>query len=350
MRHIGMLCGAVVLACVVSAPLVADEAEDMYNEIRDAGDIKVAREGKTPDQYRDEVVKLLTGIIDKCEEYKKRYPDGAQLKDVYYEQAKAYFFLSRFKEPQRELLEKGAEIARKTVELDPKTEAAAKARGLLIQYYRMHGNMEESLKQAQAVVTDFPGTSFAALALFYVGDTYEKMGKEKEALEAYQKLIKEYPDDPAAVRAAGILAFRKLRGSVMDLNFTSTDGKTIDLKEYRGKVVLIDFWASWCPACRAGMPSLLETERVLRDKGFQVVGISLDTDKDAMNTFIREMKMPWPQYFDGKKWDNTVARKVGITAIPMTVLVDKTGKVREVGLQGRELQQAVRKLLDEKAP
>jgi thiol-disulfide isomerase/thioredoxin len=345
-----MLCAAGMLACVVSAPLVADEAEDMYEEIKKAGDIKVGREGKTPDQYRDEVVKLLTGIIDRCDEYKKRFPDGAQIKDIHYEQAKAYFFLSRFKEPQRELLDKGAEIARKTVELDPKAEAAAKSRGLLIQYYRMNGNMEESLKQAQAIVADFPESSFAALALFYVGDTYEKMGKEKEALEAYEKLVKEHKDDPFAVRAAGILAFRKLKGSVMELNCTSTDGKTIDLKDFRGKVVLVDFWASWCPPCRATMPSLVETERLLRDKGFQVVGISLDSDKDAMNAFIREMKMPWPQYFDGQKWDNAMARKYGITAIPTTVLVDKTGKVREVGLQGRELQQGVRKLLDEKAP
>ena len=214
----------------------------------------------------------------------------------------------------------------------------------------MNKNTEEALKQAQAIVADFPNSSFAAFALLYIGDTYEKTGKEAEALAAYEKLVKTYPDDPAGVRAAGILAFKKLPGSLLDLHFTSTDGKTIDLKDYRGKVVLVDFWASWCPPCRASLPALVETEKSLRAKGFQVLGISLDGDKDAMNKFIKSTNMSWPQYFDGKEWDNAIVRKYGIISIPMTLLVDKTGKVREVGLRDHELQAAIQKLLDEKAP
>ena len=69
-----------------------------------------------------------------------------------------------------------------------------------------------------------------------------------------------------------------------------------------------------------------------------------------MNALIAKMGMSWPQYFDGKKWGNLIARQFGITAIPMTMLVDRTGKVQEIGLRGRELQQAIRGLLDEKAP
>jgi alkyl hydroperoxide reductase subunit AhpC len=69
-----------------------------------------------------------------------------------------------------------------------------------------------------------------------------------------------------------------------------------------------------------------------------------------MNKFIKSTNMSWPQYFDGKEWDNAIVRKYGIISIPMTLLVDKTGKVREVGLRDHELQAAIQKLLDEKAP
>ena len=354
MRHFGVILGAIVVASVMSVQVVADEAGDMYNAIKNKSEaaLKIAKAGKTDDQVRDETMKAFTGVIDQCDEYAKRFANGANIKDVTYEKAKAYFFLAQLQEPQKqkELEDKAAETARHAIELDPKADAAARARGLLLQYYRMNKNTEEALKQAQAIVADFPNSSFAAFALLYIGDTYEKTGKEAEALAAYEKLVKTYPDDPAGVRAAGILAFKKLPGSLLDLHFTSTDGKTIDLKDYRGKVVLVDFWASWCPPCRASLPALVETEKSLRAKGFQVLGISLDGDKDAMNKFIKDTHMSWPQYFDGKEWDNAIVRKYGIISIPVTLLVDKAGKVREVGLRDHELQAAIQKLLDEKAP
>jgi len=346
--------GAIVAACLMSVQVVADEAGDMYAAIKNKGEaaLKVAKAGKTDAQVKDETVRILTEVIDQCDEYVKRFPKLVNIKDVYYEEAKAYFFLAQLQEPrkQKELENKGAEIARHTVELDPKADAAARARGLLFQYYRMNKNTEEALKQAQAIVADFPDSSFAAFALLYVGDTYDKTGKEAEALATYEKLVKEYPDDPAGIRAAGILAFKRLPGSMLDLHFTSTDGKPIDLKDYRGKVVLVDFWATGSLPCRASVPGLVEMEKKLRDKGFRILGISLDSDKDTMEKYIKSMNMSWPQHFDGKEWNNEIARKCGITSIPMTLLIDKTGKVREVGLRDRELQAAAEKLLGEKAP
>lgn len=354
MRHADVFCPLVLAVFLVASPLTADDADDLYNEIKEAGDLKISRTGKSNDEYRREVVKLLAGIITRCETYKKRYPAGANMSDVLYEQAKAYFYLSRFKSPARETLDKGAAIAREAVKLNPTAEAAAKARGLLVQYNRMYGRMDEALKEAQAIATDFAETDYAALALFYIGDTYDRMGKEKEAVAAYEKLVKEYKDERYdqryVARAEGILLFKRLKGSVVELQFTSTKDQAIDIKDYRGKVVLIDFWAAWCPPCVASMPTLVGTERLLHDRGFRIIGISLDSDEAAMDALIAKMGMSWPQYFDGKKWGNLIARKFGITAIPMTILVDRTGKVQEIGLQGRQLQAAIRKLLDEKTP
>jgi thiol-disulfide isomerase/thioredoxin len=91
--------------------------------------------------------------------------------------------------------------------------------------------------------------------------------------------------------------------------------------------VLLDFWATWCPPCRAEVPDVVATYKKYHDKGFEVVGISLDQDKSALLAFTKEHDMAWPQYFDGKGWDNDVSRGFGIDSIPAMWLVGKDGKV-----------------------
>ena len=353
MRRLQMFCPVAVLVLLLIGTAAADPEEDLYNEIKKAGDVKIDREGKTHTEYREEVIKLFTGIIEKCERYRKRYPDGMDIAAVCYEQAKAYYYLSRFKEPRRELLAKGAKLAQEVIAMDRRSKAAGRSRGLLIQYYKMTGKMKELIKQAEAILRDFPDSDFAPLALSYIGDAYERMGEKDKAVAAYKRLVEEYKDDEDndyVLRAAGILRFKDLKGSVMDLEFTSTEGKAINLKDYRGKVVVVDFWASWHGPCRTSMPVLVRIEKLLRDRGLRVIGISLDRKKDEMATFVKKMNMTWPQYFDGKKWRNKIARYYGIRAIPARVLVDKTGKVREVNPDDIRLQDAIRKLLDESAP
>ncbi|HUW57588.1 MAG TPA: redoxin domain-containing protein [Planctomycetota bacterium] len=342
--------GVAVLVLFWATTLTADEAEDLYEEIRKAGDEKITQEGKSHEAYRDEAVKHFESIIDKCEQYKKRHPAGTDLAAVLYEQGKSYYYLSRFKEPRRELLAKGAELARKVIAMDRRTDAAGRSRGLLIQYCKMTGKNEELIEHAEAVVQDFPDSDFAPLALSYIAETYEGMGKEVEAVAAYERLTKTYEEHPYALRAAGILRFKKLKGTVMDLEFIASDGKEIKLSDYRGKVVVIAFWASWHEPCRSSAPVLVKIEKTMHDRGVRVIGISLDKDKDAMEKFAREIHMTWPQYFDGKKWENKIARHWGIRVIPARLLVDKSGKVCEVNPDDVQLQAAIRKLLDEPGP
>ena len=350
MRRLWLCPGVVVLVLCSAAMLRADEAEDQYEEIRKAGDVRITQAGKTHQAYRDEAIKHFRDIIDRCEQYKKRYPAGTDLAAVLYEQGKAYYYLSRFTGPRRELLTKGAELARKVIAMDPRTEAAGRSRGLLIQYCKMTGKKEELIKHAEAVVKDFPDSDFAPLALSYIAETYEGMGKEVEAIAAYEKLAKNYEDHPYALRAAGILRFKKLKGSVMDLEFISSDDKAVKLADYRGKVVIVDFWGSWHEPCRTSMPVLVKIEKTLHDRGLRVIGISLDRKKDAMEAFVKETGMTWPQYFDGKKWENKIARHYGIRSIPARLVIDKTGKVREVNPDDIQLQKAIRKMLDEPGP
>ncbi|MEI8342413.1 MAG: TlpA disulfide reductase family protein [Verrucomicrobiota bacterium] len=113
----------------------------------------------------------------------------------------------------------------------------------------------------------------------------------------------------------------------VDIKFTSIDGRAVDLAKLTGKVVLIDFWATWCPPCRAEVPHVVEAYKKLHDKGFEIIGISLDQNKEAVVEFVKKNDMTWPQYFDGKGWDNAISKKNGIDSIPAMWLIDKQGKL-----------------------
>jgi len=113
----------------------------------------------------------------------------------------------------------------------------------------------------------------------------------------------------------------------LPLKFTAVDGKSVDLATMRGKVVLVDFWATWCPPCRGEVPNVVAAYKKYHDQGFEIVGVSLDKDKDRLLAFTKENGMVWPQYFDGKGWSNDVSSGFGIHSIPAMWLVGKDGKV-----------------------
>ncbi|MDP6859908.1 MAG: redoxin domain-containing protein [Verrucomicrobiales bacterium] len=136
-------------------------------------------------------------------------------------------------------------------------------------------------------------------------------------------------------------------GEVMELKFTSLAGKEIDLADMKGKVVLIDCWATWCGPCIAELPNVRKAYEDYHDKGFEIIGISLDKAKDEakLKSFVKDKNMPWPQAFDGKGWDNVLAKQYGITSIPATFLVGKEGKIVSTNLRGPALSSAVKKEL-----
>jgi thiol-disulfide isomerase/thioredoxin len=133
----------------------------------------------------------------------------------------------------------------------------------------------------------------------------------------------------------------------LDLHFTATDGSDVDLTKMRGKVVLVDFWATWCPESCADFPYLLQVYQKLHDKGFEVVCISLDQNRNALDGFTFSNNIAWPQYFDGKKWQNDIAAGYAVHWIPTVWLVNKQGYV--VSTHALEnLGPEVEKLLAEK--
>lgn len=134
-------------------------------------------------------------------------------------------------------------------------------------------------------------------------------------------------------------------GDKMEIAFTDLKGNEVDLSTMKDKVILVDFWATWCGPCVAEMPNVISAYNELHDKGFEVVGISLDEDQAALEKFVSENKMPWPQYFDGKGWGNEIAQKYGISGIPATFLVGKDGTVVASNLRGPALEAAIKEQL-----
>jgi thiol-disulfide isomerase/thioredoxin len=137
------------------------------------------------------------------------------------------------------------------------------------------------------------------------------------------------PQLAALARQAEVQAKQsvELKSAPLDLKFTALDGTAVDLSKLRGKVVLVDFWATWCGPCRAETPNVVAAYQKYHGMGFEIVGISLDQDKDAVQKYVADNKMPWPQYFDGKGWDSLIGKRFGIDSIPAMWLVGKDGKV-----------------------
>jgi peroxiredoxin len=171
---------------------------------------------------------------------------------------------------------------------------------------------------------------------------------EAQAMENYdperaRKLYTELSgsDDPELSGAAkGALELMDMRTKPLDLKFTAVDGSEIDLAALRGQVVLVDFWATWCPPCVEEVPELVATYEKFKDQGFTIVGISLDEDKGALEKFMAENKMTWPQFFDGKGWENEMAKRFKIQTVPTMWLLDREGKLIDANPRER-LEQAV---------
>lgn len=128
--------------------------------------------------------------------------------------------------------------------------------------------------------------------------------------------------------------------SIQDIN-----GHEIELKNYRGKYVLLDFWASWCGPCRREMPNVVKLYESFKGENFEIIGISLDTDEAKWKKAITQMNMTWPQACDFGMWQSPVARSYNIEAVPTMVLINPEGKVESLDLRGKELYNKIEELL-----
>jgi thiol-disulfide isomerase/thioredoxin len=159
-----------------------------------------------------------------------------------------------------------------------------------------------------------------------------------------------------AIRASAIgknleqfIAYNKV-GAVgtdaIDFSQPDTTGVPVSLSSFRGKYVLVDFWASWCGPCRMENPNLVEAYHRFKNKNFTVLGVSLDIKKENWQRAIADDKLSWTHISDLKRWESVVVPMYKIQGIPFNVLVDPEGKVIAENLRGSFLQQKLEQVLN----
>ncbi len=132
-------------------------------------------------------------------------------------------------------------------------------------------------------------------------------------------------------------SFLQIGSEAPEIRQQTPDGGTFALSQLRGKVVLIDFWASWCRPCRIENPAVKQVYNKFKGKGFEILGVSLDRDHNAWIGAIQQDGLPWKHVSDLGFWQNAAAQEYGVQSIPFTVLVDREGKILEKGLRAHDL-------------
>lgn len=231
------------------------------------------------------------------------------------------------------------------------------------------GNAEEAVKAYQQIIENYPKATYFASALLEMGLAYDRLGQHDKADAAYRQLVEhpKYRSRASAKTAKRLLALKKEnrtgevptsaphRGrpdalvgkKAIDFHVQDLDGNDLSLEQYRGNVVLLDFWAVWCSPCIVEMPNVKEVYEKYKDQHFQIIGISLDQTREVLIGYLKKEGITWPQFFDGNGWENRVAKMYGISAIPQMYLIDGEGVVRRSDVRGPALEPAVAELVRE---
>jgi peroxiredoxin len=281
------------------------------------------------------------------------------------------------------------------------TEAKAKdeLEQLMIELQRSRSKMsverliEKADTDLKAFIEKYPGTAASGSAMVTLGQIYSQIGRSADARELINKYISsDLPKDPSqegmawmslanvaleedefdeaekaltkavAIRGLdpkmkasaqdmlsrlGTLKKLKIGSPAIDFSTKDIEGREISPSDYKGKVVLLDFWATWCAPCRAEMPHVKEVYAEYNSKGFDIIGISMDNNREQLDSYLQEQDMKWRQIYDGKGWKAEIGQLYAVSTIPATFLLDKQGRIRYKNLRGDELEKAVEKLLGE---
>lgn len=173
---------------------------------------------------------------------------------------------------------------------------------------------------------------------------YDKMGPAPKATEMGQK-VETYLNQMLANEKA--MEATEVGKTAPDFSAATPNGKTLSLNQAKGKVTIIDFWASWCGPCRKENPNVVAMYNELHDKGLNIIGVSLDKDDAKWKGAIEKDNLTWQHISNLQGWDEPIAVQYGVTSIPATVILDKNGVIVARNLRGEELKAKVKELLAE---
>jgi peroxiredoxin len=310
------------------------------------------------------VVEYFGKIVHLSEKALAAMPEPADRDDVRDIAIQAIMMMSEIEPPRRELLESMDKLAEGTLKDTPRGPLAANAlgaRALLHFQFSMQQTGSENdpdackrlFDMAKQFATKAPNDPRATQLMFMIG-TRALSGNQYDTAREVLKYTSEV--DPAGQfgqMAASKLILLEAIGKPPEIAGPTLDGGEIDISQFKGKVVLVDFWATWCRPCVLELPNVQKAYDKYHDEGFEVIAVSFDRTKQALAKFVEDRNLPWPQIFfdeEGKRyWDNPVGLKYGISAIPVTFLIDRDGNLRKIDVRGEDLESAVVELLQTRA-
>lgn len=296
----------IVLSFLVLLPLVPEAGTDSssaYKEILN----ELTSKSKTVSPYKlaDTALKLFTGFLEK-------YPYAPEVPRVYVNLGRVLAGAGRYREAIRYLenfLSSGGG------KIDTQRVAAL----------HMLGMCRLALEEYDEAERIFKGILESDAQLG--GRTRESVSKELARIGTLKKL--------------------KIGALAIEFSVRAANGKMISLSDYRGRVVLLDFWASWCNPCRKEMPNVKRAYNEFHSKGFEIIGISLDRSENKFESYVNEQRLPWPQIFDGKGWNSKLGSLYAVNAIPASFLLDREGRIRYKNVRGSRFKKAVSSLISE---
>ncbi|TWT36234.1 Thiol-disulfide oxidoreductase ResA [Posidoniimonas corsicana] len=204
---------------------------------------------------------------------------------------------------------------------------------------------DEWVKQLRGFVKQFPDTPDTAEACLQLGMTLEFAGETDEALEWYQKLGKDFAGTPRGEKGLGAARRIDSVGKVMSLSGPGLDGGSVDLAKYRGKHVLIQYWATWYEPSKTEMAVLNQALSKYRKAGFEVLGVNLDNSPAAAKAYLAENRYPWRHVYDQDGLEGRLANEMGVMTLPLMILVDEDGKVVNRNVHATELDAELKRVL-----
>jgi thiol-disulfide isomerase/thioredoxin len=200
------------------------------------------------------------------------------------------------------------------------------------------------LKTLEQYISDYPTATDAAEAMLQLAISQEFAGQEDDAKKWYIRIVKEFPESAAAKKAAGAQTRLDSVGKTIAIDGRSPLGSQVDVAKYRGKVVLIQYWATWSASGRADMATLKELWNKY-GRSFAVVGVSLDNNVKELNAYLAENPLPWPQIYEEGGLDSRPANLLGILTVPTMILIDQQGKVVSRNIAIADVEAEVKKLI-----